>query len=148
MSCSISPALIQEGLPDRHLALPAIRIGDLPRQFARIGIQTAFIHGVLCCSSLAEPVEDRRHPAQRRRLAMLPLRHLVRDANEGLVLATALRERVMPWCWSRPGHGLWFLDRRGTLLVAADPTVIHAVLDALALVDRQGLEAGLRRLAP
>lgn len=146
VSSSVSPGLIQDGLPGRRLDIPAGRSGDLPRRLALAGIQGDFIQGVLCLAGVTEIVEDRQHPAQRRRLAALPLRHLVRDGVEGLALTATLRDRVMPWWWSRPGAGLWFLENHGVLLVAADATAIHAVMAALVQVDRLGLEQGLLRL--
>lgn len=146
LNISLSPRLRQEELPGGRIDIPAGNLGDLPRRLARVGIQAGLIRGVLCLASLSETIEDREHPALRRRLAVLPIGHLMNNSAEGLALATILREHVANWWWSRPGAGLWYLDRAGALLVAADAPTIHAVNTALALIDRRGLKAGLERL--
>lgn len=146
ISSSVAPGLAQLGLPQRRLDLSAGRLGDLPRRLAQAGIQARFVQGVLCLAIMTDTIEDRRHPAQRRRLALLPVHHLIRDAGEGLLLATTLHDRVAPWWWSRPGALLRFHEARRSLLVAADLPTIHALLGALAVVDRHGLDAGLTHL--
>lgn len=134
------------GLPPlaHPLSLPAGRLADLPARLEGIGVRAAIRHGVLCIGQ-DEPVE-REHPARRRRVALLPVAHLVSRAVEGEVLVSAIRRHVAPGWWKLPGAALDWLPERQALLIAADVATIHAVLDLCDRVDLLGLEVALADL--
>ncbi len=148
LSVSLEPGI------DQGATAPALVLGgtraDLPRLLAGVGLRASLIRGV-CCIGRA-PAVDRQHPALRRRLAAIPLPHLVNDAATGQRVAEALRRQVLPARWNEPGWGLEWIPttatRPGFLLIAADPPTIHMVLDALDVLDRLGLVEGLAALAP
>ncbi|MBA3683749.1 MAG: hypothetical protein H0W72_00660 [Planctomycetes bacterium] len=141
LSISCAPG-IEAGKPP---ALDACRLGDIPARLGERGVPAAIVHGVICLGTAAS--EEREHPALRRRLALLPVRHLVRDDVEATLLVEDLRRHVAPQWWPQPAAALQYLPVPAALLVAADPATVHAVLDALDLVDLLGLEAGLAALA-
>ncbi len=148
LSVSLEPGL------DRGATAPAVALSgtraELPRALAAVGLRAALIRGVLCVGRNVPT--DSQHPALRRRLAVIPLPHLITDNPAGQRLADTLRQRILPSAWDQPGWGLAWLPttatRQGFLLAAADPLTIHALLDALTLLDRVGLDDGLTRLAP
>lgn len=148
LSVSLEPGL------DQGATAPALALGgtraDLPRLLAAVGLRATLIRGV-CCIGRA-PASDRQHPALRRRLAAIPLPHLVDSSADGRRVAEALQRQVLPTRWSEPGWDVEWIpattSRTGFLLVAADPPTIHAVLDALDVLDRLGLVDGLAALAP
>ena len=154
-SVSLAPEVTSRGAAP---AIAALTVADLPAALAAAGLRGRCIHGVWCISVTDIP-EDREHPAQRRRLAIVPLAHLVPEnsadpaAAAGARLATALRACVVPSAWNRPGWSLtWMatwpgLPAANGLLIAADPPTMHAVLDACDVLDRLGVEAGLEALA-
>lgn len=147
-SISMSPRLRLRAFPAGGLDLRAARLGDLPRELSLAGLAGRWRHGVLCLDD-AHDVGDgweREHPAQRRRLALVPVDHLITDAVDGDFIVAAIRTRVATWWWSQPGAELSYQERTRSLLMAADPETQTAVLDALALCDRLGLRAGLQAL--
>lgn len=101
----------------------------------RLGIATAFRHGCLCLG-LAEP-DDRRHPAERAVIALLPVRQLCPDEAAVTALAERLTREVSPAAWRQPGWSLVGLPWRRDLLVLGDPPAIHAVMQALERIERQ-----------
>ena len=147
LSVSLEPGL------DRGATAPAITLGgtraELPRLLAGVGLRATLIRGVCCIGQ--KTAIDQQHPALRRRLAAIPLPHVVTTTVGGQQLAEALRRQVMATTWSAPGWGLEWIptttSRRGFLLIAADPPTIHAVLDAVDVLDRLGLADGLPALA-
>jgi hypothetical protein len=144
ISVSVAPALAARAFPAGGVALAPIALGGLPRALVAAGVPAAgWCHGVLCLAATPDDGErlEREHPARRRRLALIPVPHLVRDQGDGERLAGRLRATVCPWWWSEPGAGLRHLDGASALLIAADPPVLHRVLEALALLDRQVLAA-------
>ncbi len=148
LSVSVAPGLTAEPSP----TIGATTIAEVPIALASVGIRAVCSHGVWCLSRLSIP-DDREHPAQRRRLGIIPLPHLARDNDAGQRLAAGLRAEVVPAAWTHPGWCLaWLPENPGIahlngLLVAADPTTIHRVLDACDVLDRLGVEAGLEALA-
>lgn len=135
---------LAEGLPapTGPLALPGGPVGSLPQRLAALGAPAAWHQGVLCLAG-HEPVE-REHPAQRRRLALVPVPHLAEREVDGPLLVQAIRRRVAPTWWRLPGAGLVWMPEQRALLVAADAPVIHAVLDLLDSADRFGLDVVLQ----
>lgn len=148
LSVSVAPGFTTEASP----AVVAASIAEVPIALASVGIRAVCSHGVWCLSRASVP-DDREHPAQRRRLGIIPLPHLARDDEAGQRLAAGLRAEVVPAAWARPGWCLtWLPDNPGIaklhgILVAADPATIHRVLDACDVLDRLGVEAGLEALA-
>lgn len=141
ISVSVAPDLAARPFPSGGLTLAPLALGTLPQALITAGIPAAgWSHGVLCLSASADDGErlEREHPARRRRLALIPIPHLARTSADGDRLAGRLRASVAPWWWSEPGAGLRHLDGANALLIAADPPVLHRVLAALALIDRQG----------
>ncbi len=144
ISVSVAPDLTARAFPSGGLTLTPLALGMLPQALVTAGIPAAgWSHGVFCLSASAGDGEhiEREHPARRRRLALIPVPHLVRTSADGERLAGQLRASVAPWWWSEPGAGLRYLDGASALLIAADPPVLHRVLAALALIDRQGPDA-------
>ncbi len=140
LSVSCSPDL---SAPPPILA--PCRLGDLRARLADAKVEAAIVHGVLCLGPAAG--EDREHPALRRRLALLPIRNLIADEVEANLLTTTLRRHVCPAWWPQPAAAMLYLPETRSLLIAADPPTVHAVLDALDLVDLLGLEGGLAALS-
>jgi hypothetical protein len=149
VSASLSPRLRARSFPVGGLDLRAARLGDLARELSLAGIAGSWRHGVLCLDDAHDAGDgwEREHPAQRRRLALVPVGHLVADAVDGDFIVAAIRTRVATWWWAQPGAELCYQERTRSLLVAADAGTQVAVLDALALFDRLGLRAGLQALA-
>jgi hypothetical protein len=150
VSISVAPGLDQQPLPSG--AIPPGPCGTLSERFRALGWQAVWSHGVLCVAPAwsersAMIAEDRQLPALRRRIAWLTVAHAAAAPADGLALVAGLSRHVAPWWWSRPGAGMWYLEGPRAILVAADAPTIHAVLDALALVDRYGLDDALARLA-
>ena len=144
ISISVAPDLAARAFPSGGLTLAPLALGALPQALITAGIPAGgWSHGVLCLSASAGDGErlEREHPARRRRLALIPVPHLVRTSADGERLAGQLRATIAPWWWSEPGAGLRHLDGAAALLIAADPPVLHRVLAALAVIDHQGLEA-------
>lgn len=144
ISVSVAPTLAQRAFPPGGLAIPPLTLAALPAALVAAGVPAAgWSHGVLCLG--LGPADggrlEREHPARRRRLALIPVGHLVRTPAEGERLAARLRASVAAWWWSEPGAGLRHLDGAASLLVAADAPVLHQVLAALAVLDRQGPDA-------
>ncbi len=107
----------------------------------RAALHAEFSHGVLCIDTSA--IEDREHPGTRRRLAVLPIGHLLRSDLDGELLAVAITHGIAPEWWKQPGAGITYLRETGSLLVAAEPRTIHMVLDAIDRLDQLGFEQGL-----
>jgi hypothetical protein len=145
LSVSIGFGLLTVPPPAGGISIPATRLGDLPRRLSVVGIEAGFLHGVLCLDD--RMIEEREHPGQCRRLALLPIPHLATTPIEGECIATALRRHVRPERWQLPGAGIHYLEPSHALLVAADPATQAAVLEALDLIDRLGVETGLATLA-
>ncbi len=123
---------------------PAVELpldpGGLAERLAAVHLRIAEIHGVWCVGH--EPPMDDLHPALRRRIAILPIPHLVTEAVSGARIAAALARRVP----DLPGWGVHVLPDGRTLLVAADTASIHGVLDLLDRLDRAGQATGLESL--
>jgi hypothetical protein len=148
-SVALSPRLRLHPFPAQGVRVRQLPLGQLPEALRDQGVPARWSHGVLCLGPLAgaEATLEREHPAQRRKLALIPIGHLLSAAVDGELIVTALKRRVCPGWWQLPGAGLEFLSGTGALLVAGDADVQHAVLAALAAIDRLGLELGLRTLA-
>ena len=123
---------------------------DIQAALSVQGIASQCLAGTWCLGPSAQipVIANREHPAQRSRLAFIPIPHLLQEGVTGEALAEALRAAVAPPAWTLPG---WTLSWRPTvqaLIVIADPPTIHAVLDALDSLDRNGPAAGMAALAP
>jgi hypothetical protein len=151
LGCSVScdPALAARPLPEGLSPLPDTSAGALPARFAAAGVAARYVHGVLCLGGDAadEVLAEREHPAQRRRLALIPIEQLAATRLDGEFIISGLRAHVVPAWWTQPGAGLLYLERARTLLIAGDALVQERVLAALARLDRLGTAAGLRSLA-
>jgi hypothetical protein len=142
--CSVSASSDLVMPPQLPVVGRGTRCADALATLRASGIPVASVRGVLC---LGRQAIDREHPAQRRRLAVIPIAHLVHDAVESELLAARLERSVFPPAWDRPGYGL-VLIAPGTLLVSADTVVIAGVLDALARIDTLGFAEGIETLLP
>lgn len=141
ISISIGQTL-RSGKPE--FTVESSPLASLHGQFARNDVQAQFIHGVLCLDR--QPILEREHPGQRRRLAVLPIAHLASTRLDGELLVAALRRRVEPAWWDMPGAALSLLPDGSALIVSADATTISAIGDALDRIDRMGMEEGLDAL--
>ena len=102
------------------------------------GIASQCFAGTWCLGSSAQvpAIANREHPAQRSRLALVPIPHLLQEGVTGEALAEALRAAVAPPAWTLPGWTLSWRPTLQALIVIADPPTIHLVLDALDILDR------------
>lgn len=117
-------------------------LGTAMAALARAGLQAAVIHGCVCIGAAAP--DDRRHPAQRRSLALVPVAHLCRSEADLEEFAAQLAARIGPDRWRLPGWGIVPVPWTRALLIAGDPAAIHAVLTAIETADGIGLAAWLR----
>jgi hypothetical protein len=148
ISLSLSPLLRLRVFPAGGIELERQPLGSLVQALQAHGVTATWCRGVLCLGEAGRAPElvEREHPGQRRRLAVIPIGHLVSGPFDGELVATALRTRVAPAWWTQPGAGLVHIERFRALLVAADPATQQAVLAALGAIDRLGLELGLQSL--
>jgi len=105
-------------------------------QLIALGMKSVVMHGVLCLGR--DQPRDSEHPAHRRRLALLPIKHLVSSEAEAQLLVTAIRAQVAPWWWNLPGAVIFYHADRQSLVLAADPETVHGVVDLLDRVDLLG----------
>lgn len=147
-SVALAPRLRLRTFPGEGVKLRQQSRAEVVETLRHHGIVARWSHGVLCLgdNTRAAALCDREHPAQRRRLALIPIGHLLSTAVDGELIITAIRRRVSPAWWGLSGAGIEFLSGSGTLLVASDLDTQQAVLDAVSAIDRLGLELGLRTL--
>jgi len=143
VSVAIGPALHARD-PRQQRAIAPQAFDELPATLQAAGLHAAWVHGVLCLDLVA--IIDRELPAQRRRLALFPVGHLVTRETDGELLAATVRRRVAPTIWAQSGTGLTYLARERVLLAGADVPTLHEILAALATLDAFGLHAGLAEL--
>jgi hypothetical protein len=143
ISLSIGPALRKTEV---DFVLEPLPLADLCTQFIRHDIQAQFIDGVLCLDR--QPILERAHPGERRRLAIIPISHIAANALDAELVAATLRQRVAPAWWDMPGAVLSLLPNQSSFFVSADVPTLYAVLEAVASIDRLGLAAGLSALSP
>jgi len=124
--------------------LPLGTLSQVLEHLTSSGVSATIRHGVVCITK--NGTGDQEHPASRRRLALIPVIHLVHSQAEGELLALALTHAVQPEAWSLPGWGLYYQNGSASLLVAADPAVIYRVLDALDVIDALGFDQGIASL--
>lgn len=149
VSVALSPRLRLRTFPSTGTSFPRQSVGELTDSVRSLGIAAYWCQGVLCLGEPSLPKErgERQHPAQRRRLAIIPLAHLLDNPVDGELVVATLRRHVAPRWWGLPGAGIEFLADSGTLLVAADVDTQHAVLDAVGALDTLGLELGLQTIS-
>lgn len=147
VAVALSPRLRLRAFPGVRLAQQSL--GQAVDDLRTYDIAAWWSHGVLCLGERTLPPAriERQHPAARRRLALIPVAHLLRSALDGDLLVTALRRHVAPSWWSLPGAGIEFLPEHAALLVAGDVDAQHAVLAALSAIDSLGLDLGLQTIA-
>lgn len=149
--CSVSIDYITRSgpFPGAGVTVGDCRLGAVPGLLRDAGLQSRYLHGVLCISrtSLPAPTEC-QHPGQRRLLALLTIPQLVTTRVDGDLIATSLKRftgREANW-WSQPGADLIYVDALHALLVSADLPTQMEVLAALGMLDRLGVADGLRQL--
>ena len=113
-------------------------MNEICTQLIALNAKATVLHGVLCLGS--EQPREREHPALRRRLAHLPVGHLVTSDIEGQLLIGTIRAQIAPWWWDQSGAAIFYQAERKTLVIAADPETLHAVIDLLDRVDLLGLD--------
>jgi len=147
-SVAISPRLRLRTFPADGVKLPRMTIAHLGDALRLHGIAARWCRGVLCLSETSMPPARmlKEHPAQRRRLALIPIGHLLTSALDGDLIVTALRRHVAQGWWELPGAGIEYLANTNAVLVAGDVDCQQAVLDALTAIDTLGLELGLRTI--
>ncbi len=145
---ALSPRLRLRSFPSDGVRLSRQTVAQAVDSLRAQGIAAQWCKGVLCLAepSLSKEHVDREHPAQRRRLAAIPIGHLVSGPLDGELVVATLRRQIATAWWTLPGAGIEFLADSGTLLVAADVDTQHAVLDAVTALDTVGLELGLQTL--
>ena len=119
------------------ITLPAGSLAEASTRLAALGLGQAWINGVWCWGG--EAPQDRQHPAQRRRLALVPAPSLC-DETSLLLLRGALG-RHDP-AWTMPGACL-VATAPDLLLVGSDVQRIHRVWDLAESSSRIGLDAAL-----
>lgn len=146
---ALSPRLRLRTFPSAGANFPRQSVGGVTDTLRSLGIVAYWCQGVLCLGEPALPKErgERQHPAQRRRLAIIPIAHLLDNPVDGELVVATLRRHVAPRWWDLPGAGIEFLADSGTLLVAADVDTQHEVLDAVGALDTLGLELGLQTIS-
>jgi hypothetical protein len=117
-------------------------LGEAMDRLAQLGLHAAVWHRCITISAAAAP--DRRHPAERAAVAILPAGHLCQDTDQLGRFSAQLGARVRPGVWDSPGWLIAPLPTRLDLLVIADPATIHAVMEAMEAADQVGLSAWLR----
>lgn len=130
---------------DPHAPAPegaCATLGNALTALGSLGLQAEVWHR--CISVSVSRPHDRRHPAERAAVAILPAGHLCRDADQLGQLSAQIGARVRPTAWELPGWLIAPLPTRLDLLVIADPATIHAVMEATEAVDQVGLQAWLR----
>lgn len=144
-SVALSARLRLRAFPVDVFKFPKMPMGELVGRLRASGIAASWSHGVLCLGELSQGASqrDREHPAQRRRMALIPIGHLVTPTVDGGLIAATIRRHVQPDWWSLPGAGIEYLSGNGCLLVAGDADVQQAVLDAVTAIDMLGMELGL-----
>jgi hypothetical protein len=147
-SVALSPRLRLRAFPASGVRVARMPLGEVTATLSRHGFTAHWIDGVLCLAEAGRtPAHLRReHPAQRRRLALIPIAHLIGGAVDGELLTAALRRHVTPDWWGLPGAGLEFLPTERVLLVAGDVDTQHAILDQVTSVDTLGLDLGLHTM--
>lgn len=145
---ALSPRVRLRNFPVDGVRLSRQTLGQVAESLRAQGISANWCHGVLCLGDLSLPTErvERQHPAQRRRLATIPIGHLLSNPVDGELIAATLRRHVAVAWWELPGAGIEFLAESGTLLVAADVDAQQAVLNAVSALDTLGLELGLQTI--
>ena len=145
---ALSPRLRLRNFPVDGVRLSRQTVAQVVDALRAQGIAAQWCQGVLCLAEPSLPKEhvDRQHPAQRRRLAAIPIGHLLSGPLDGELVVATLRRQIATAWWTLPGAGIEFLADSGTLLVAADVDTQHAVLDAITALDTVGLELGLQTL--
>jgi hypothetical protein len=147
-SVALSPRLRLRTFPADGVKLPRLAIAQLGDALRPNGIAARWCRGVLCLGETNVPMARviKEHPAQRRRLALMPIGHLLTNAVDGELIVTALRRHVATDWWELPGAGIEYLAATNALLVAGDVDCQQVVLDALSAIDTLGLELGLRTI--
>lgn len=147
-SVALSPRLRLRTFPTDGVKIPQVTLAQLSETLRQHGIAARWCRGVLCLgeNSVTQARTLKEHPAQRRRLALIPIGHLLTTAVDGDLIVTALRRHVAQGWWELPGAGIAYLTTTNALLVAGDVDSQHSVLDALAAIDTLGLELGLRTI--
>jgi hypothetical protein len=143
ISVSVSPRLAERS------ARPELTAGALPAirdQLERAGAVVRSIHGIMCLDT--QPIVDRELPAQRRRLALLPIGNLARAGVDAELIVVSIKRRVAPASWELPGWGIHQIAANRALLVAADVPTIAQVLDALDRIDALGIDAAFASPGP
>lgn len=145
---ALSPRVRLRTFPVDGVRLPRQALGQVAESLRAQGVSATWCQGVLCLGDLALPRErvERQHPAQRRRLAMIPIAHLLSNPVDGELVVATLRRHIAKTWWELPGAGIEFLADSGTLLIAADVDAQQAVLDAIGALDTLGLELGLQTI--
>jgi len=132
--------------PERPAFPPALTlspgtVNEVCSQLMAAGVKSAVLHGVLCLGS--EQPRERQHPSLRRRLAHLPVAHVLSSDAEGQLLVATIRARIAAWWWELPGAALFYQADQHALVVAADPETLHAVADLLDRADLLGFDNAL-----
>jgi hypothetical protein len=91
---------------------------------------------------------DAEHPALRRRLALLPIGHLVASDLEGQLLVRAIRTQIAPWWWELSGAAIFYQAQQKSLVIAADPEIVHAIVDLLDRIDLLGFDRTFNESKP
>jgi hypothetical protein len=147
-SVALAPGIMLKTFPEKRIQSDVMRVHDLLSHLSQLGIYAAIAHGVIGIADapLSAMHNEREHPAQRRHIAVLPIRHLIERHDDAETIMLGLRENILPGWTTLPGWGLWYLKNEQALLVAADIPTQHAIMDALHVIDRFGLRPGLSRL--
>lgn len=119
------------------ITLPAGGLDEVGTRLTALGVDHAWINGVWCWGR--ERPRDRQHPAQGRRLALVPAPSL--SDETALLLVRGALHRHDP-AWSLPGACL-VVAEPDLLLVGSDVRRIHQVWDLAESSGRIGLDAAL-----
>ena len=147
-SVAMSPRLCLRVFPNNNINLPRLSLGEIAAACTVFNIRAFWQHGVLCLGEAEYHPDDvdREHPAQRRRLAMIPIGHIVRNTVDGELVATVLRQKIAPRWWEQPGAAIYYVASARALLIGADIPTQQVLLEALNALDRVGLELGIETI--
>ncbi len=131
---SVRPQLLRQPF-SAPITIPKCTLRDIPRHLQKVGVQAAWIHGILCCDLATENTQlcSHTHPAWQRVIVRLPV------LSDPLTLATIhaqISQRHQD-LFSQPDFALYALAHNNSLLIAAPP---HDVKRIITWLEQKGLE--------
>ncbi len=148
ISVALSPRLRLRVFPAQNILIDKMTFAELEKKLLTYDMSVFWQHGVLCLGEARYVAEnaDREHPAERRRLALVPIGHIISDPLDGELIVATIQKKISPRWWQHDCAGIRYITASQSLLIAADLPTQHAILRAISQLDRLGLELGLPTL--